>query len=89
MESHTTATKLAQDSEETQREQLVQAQAITEFVRRFKPSVFGDVDPRDDYEFERELHYLMARQTSVAQRPVLDHVRQIVAGIPFVNGIIK
>jgi len=84
---NTTAIKQADKENKQKQEQLVQAQAVTEFLRCFRPSQFRGCDQYDDVNFEREFHYLLARQTAIAQQPLLDHLHSVVVAtmLPMVH----
>lgn len=62
------------------RMQAAQAEQIAYFVRRYTPQY------RDEaFEFERDFHYLLQRQTEIAQRPWQRMLSDTLASAPFAN----
>lgn len=55
--------------QERYRRQRAHAEAITEFLRRYRPHLRdGGREARD---FERDFHYLLVRHTELAQEPLV------------------
>lgn len=58
--------------------QADQAEQIAHFMRRYMPR------HRDEaFEFERDFHYLLQRQTEIAQRPFQRMLSDTLASAPF------
>lgn len=76
-----TAEELATKQDWDNRAKAAYSEYLTRFIRQWKPEDTEE-NPHLSYDFERDLHYLIATTVANAQEPLIKMTQKIACAIP-------